>query len=102
MAEYKCQCTYDSGRTRSWTATWSIVDSGDEFTELKITGCGSSYHIILGHYSSGNFLCIPDSGLSCPLAHWTDVFWNMERISRILNRTDAVTIATGICEYWVL
>ena len=100
MAEYKCQCTYDSGRTRSWTAAWSIVDLNDGFTELKITGRGSAYHIILGGYSSGNFLCIPDIGLGCPLAHWSDIFWNTERISMFLNKTDAVTIATGIYEYW--
>ena len=100
MAEYKCQFTYDSGRTRSRTAAWSVVDSCDGFTELKISGRGSSYNIILGSYSSGNFLCIPDIDLGCPLAHWSDIFRNTERIATILNRTDAVTIAAGIYEYW--
>ena len=101
MGVFKCQCTSDSGRTQSWTAKWEIVNLTNEVTELRISGRGSSYNIVLGDYSSGNFLCIPDSNLGCALAHWSDTFWNTERISMILNKTDAVTIATGIYDYWL-
>lgn len=100
MSEYKCQCTYDSGKTRSWTAKWEIVNLTYEITELNISGRGSSYNIVLSDCSSGNFLCIPDSNLGCALAHWSDIFWNTERLTMILNKTDAVTIATGIYDYW--
>ena len=99
MSEYKCQYTYDSGNTKDWIGRWEIIDFTDEVTELRVSGRGSSYDIVLGNCNAGNFMCIPGSDKGCALGHWSDVFWNTERIARILNVTDTVTIATGLADF---
>lgn len=100
MSEYQCQCTYEDGETKTWTARWEIVNLTYECTELCISGRGSSFHVVLGDCISGKFMCIPGINKGCALSKWSDTFWNTERISTILNKTDAVTIAIGLNDFY--
>ena len=46
-----------------------------------------------------NFICIPGIDVGCPLAGLTDVFWNSERLSQIMNPVDAETVVKAIADY---
>ena len=68
-------------------------------SELAISGRGSMYTVILGEYSSGSYLCIPEQGIGCPLGSLSDTFWNFEQLSRLICRTDAATIVNALEDY---
>ena len=57
------------------------------------------FHVLLGECSDGNFICIPGIDVGCPLASLTDVFWNSERLSQIMNPVDAETVVKAIADY---
>ena len=72
------------------------VLSASEPYELNFSINGSSYHVLLGSHKFGNFICIPNWDVGCELAHFTDIFWNEERLARYLDSKDAKAIAHGI------
>ena len=96
---FTCSCEYPSGRLGRWTAFWQEVGSGKGISELLISGRGSMYTVLVGEYSSGHYLCIPEQGIGCPLARLSDTFWNFERLSSLICRTDAATIISALDDY---
>ena len=96
---FSCICEYSSGRAMRWKGSWLELNAGDEAKELLISGRGSLYTVILGKYTSGHFLCIPELGIGCPLSRLSDVFWNFERLCELICRTDAATIAYALEDY---
>lgn len=99
MQTFHCKHTYPSGRTAKWNGVWEVLATETDFHELLIKGRGSSFDVVLGYYSSGYYLCIPEINVGCALGYWSDVFWNTERLSSLISETDAVTIATAINHY---
>ena len=96
---FSCICAYSNGRSMRWDGSWMEINAGDEGSELLISGRGSLYTVILGKYTSGHFLCIPELGIGCPLSRLSDVLWNFERLSDLICRTDAATIAYALEDY---
>lgn len=96
---FPCTCEYPSGRSLCWHASWSETGATQDACELLISGRGSMYTVILGEYSSGSYLCIPDQGIGCPLGHLSDTFWNFEQLSRLICWTDAATIVHALEDY---
>ena len=72
------------------------VLSFSEPYELNFSINGSSYHVLLGSHRFGNFICIPNWGIGSELAHFSDVFWNEERLAKYLDPIDARAIVHGI------
>ena len=99
MKKYPCQYIGDDEYPSSWIGSWELIGAGTDYEEIKISGRGSCYHIVLGYYSRGNYLCIPDIDIGCALASLKDVFWNYERLSRIVGKTDAITISRGLNDF---
>lgn len=99
MQPFKCSHIYKSGRKMKWIGNWEVLSVEPDSHELLIKGRGSEFHAILGYYSYGNYLCIPSIDIGCALGYWSDVFWNTERLSHVMNATDAVTIATALDSY---
>jgi len=99
MQTFHCKHTYHNGDSSRWDGSWDILERETDFHELRIRGRGSSYDVVLGECSSGNYLCIPASNIGCSLGHWTDTFWNFERLSSLMNETDAKTIITALYYY---
>lgn len=93
---FKCSHTYPDGEKQEWTGKICPTRTGKEFTEAQISGRGSFFTVIAGKYANGNFICIPDLNVGCPAAEWKDIFWNRERLSGLMNETDAVTVAFGL------
>ncbi|MGL5437662.1 MAG: DUF6618 family protein [Lachnospiraceae bacterium] len=99
METFECTHTYPSGNKRCWTGMWKILSICTDFHELRIKGRGSSFDVVAGYCSTGNYLCIPSINVGCALTDWSDVFWNIERLSQVLTETDAVTIAIALNHY---
>ena len=95
MKKFECNYTFDDGEAAHWTGTVTPIRKTATQIEAKVEGRGSSYHIIIGRYSYGNYLCIPEADVGCRMADWNDVFWNREKLSSLINVTDAVTIVNG-------
>ena len=64
--------------------------------EAQITGKGSQMQVIIGKYTYGNYICVPDWGIGSPLASLGDRFWNREQLERHMSRTDAITISEAL------
>lgn len=96
MKTFTCRHTYEDGETKTWTGTVTPVRKTTGMTKARIEGRGSSFTVIVGDYAHGHFLCVPEINVGCPMSRWDDLFWNKERLSGLMNPTDAVTIVTGI------
>ena len=96
MKEFVCRHTYDDGEKAEWTGTVTPIRSTVDMRVAEIKGRGSSFTVIAGEYPYGDFLCIPEINVGCPLSRWDDLFWNQERLFSLMNETDAVTISYGV------
>ena len=45
----------------------------------------------------GNYICIPNHDVGSELSGFRDLFWNTERLSGLIKKVDAVTVAHGLC-----
>lgn len=96
---YHCTHRSDSGET-SWESEIRILDYILETFECRIQGRGSSYHVIVGRYMNGGFICIPALGICADLADYADTLWNTEKLEEYLPPIDAITLAGGIKTLW--
>lgn len=102
MYEFTCRYTYNSGKKSHWKVCWDILEECPENHELLILGRGSQYRVVLGSCTTGLYMCIPTINIGCALAHAADIQWNTAQISKVLNETDAASIATAIYYYgWI-
>ncbi len=94
---YKCRMEED-GRIVSWTASIDTIRvAAPGQYEAEINGRGTFFHVIAGRHKYGNFLCIPNHGIGCELADFSDLFWTTEQLSmHPIRKVDAVTVAIGI------
>jgi len=96
---YTCHNPFASTRSeQEWTGEVNQLKTSKERIEMTVNGRGSSFHVIIGQSSRGGYLCIPDWQVGCPLASFSDRFWNQERLEEQLGLVDAITIATAIKE----
>lgn len=96
MKEFTVKHTYSDGETATWTGTVEVLRKTSFTVEAEVKGRGSSFTVIAGKYSYGNYLCIPEINVGCPMSRWDDLFWNRERLSGLMNETDSATIAAGM------
>lgn len=94
--EYTCTITRGK-RKESWQGEIRLLNKNTGQYELEITGRGTYFHIIAGRHLYGNYICIPNHDVGSELSHYSDLFWNTERLSGSLKKVDAVTVATGLC-----
>ncbi|MBC3803389.1 hypothetical protein GH808_02915 [Acetobacterium fimetarium] len=91
-------CSDGQSDTASWQGQVRLITTVKPY-ELTVTARNSSFHIICGTYTYGNFLCIPDLGVSTPLAALNDSFWNLEQLTinnPDLSETDAISIICAL------
>ena len=68
----------DGSRRETWTGEITLLRGGP------------------GWYKYGNYLCIPNHDVGCELSDFSDILWNEQRISGLMRKVDAVTVATGL------
>ena len=91
-----------NGETKNWKVSWDILVEDHWRHELLVRARGSEYRVVLGTCTTGLYMCIPAIDVGCGLSHSADRLWNTEKISSVLNETDAVSIATVIYHYGLL
>ena len=92
------QCTFISGRRKErWQGEIRLISHSGIYYEVEITGRGTYFHVIAGRHHYGNFICIPNHDVGSELSEYQDLFWNTERLSGLLKKVDAVTVANGLC-----
>ena len=81
----------------SWIIEVDLLSFEDLLYELFVWGRGTKFHILIGRYLHGSFMCIPNLGIGCELADdLSDTFWNRESIGRHLNEVDTATLVCAI------
>lgn len=95
----KFKCVKSSGKRKiTWTGEINKIKGVKENCEMEVTARDYYFHVIFGAHSYGNYVCIPNWNVGCELADYSDIFWNTERLSKIISTADAITIATAIKE----
>lgn len=99
MKEFKCSYKDENDKTVRWKGNYEVMATETHAHELLISGRGSSFHVVLGYYTHGNYICLPLLDIGCSLAYWTDIFWNVEKLSQVMNKVDAITLASALNAY---
>ena len=94
---YKCAMKEEGGMV-SWTASIdTLKTTAPGQYEAEINGRGTYFHVIAGRHKYGGFLCIPNHGIGCELADFSDLRWTMGRLCMYpIRKADAITVAAGI------
>lgn len=64
--------------------------------EAIVNSRGTYFHVIVGRYRNGNFLCVPNHNFGCELSQFTDTLLNAEKLRRYLNPTDTESLVCAI------
>lgn len=70
-----------------------------EPTDYEVCARDSMFRIIMGSYSGGNYLCVPNWNIGVDIADPDDCFWNFGRLTSAypdLNRVDATSIINAV------
>lgn len=90
-------CTLKSnGKNIHWSSSISLFRHEADVYEAEISGRDSCFHVIVGIYVNGFYICIPSMGIGSELSVPEDVFWNYERLSGSLGSVDATTVSEGL------
>ena len=93
--EYQCILSRGN-RKEKWTGSIRLISHFGAVYEAEVTGRGTYFHLIAGKHLYGNYLCIPNHDVGSELSAYSDVFWNTERLSRLMRKVDAVTVACAL------
>lgn len=76
------------------------VNLAHEPYEVKLSARGSYFHLLIGSYAYGNYICIPNWNVGSELAGLKDFFWNCERLRNetSLKKVDACSVAYALAE----
>ena len=92
----KFECTMKTGRkTENWPGIIANLTKFGSHYEFRIES-RSGFIVIIGKTNNGNFACIPDYDVGCHLSALKDLFWNSERLSAVMNKVDAITVAQAL------
>lgn len=86
----------EGGREERWLGEVVVRSHSMWMAELLIYGKGSCINAVIGKYMSGQYICIPDMDMGCPLSRLSDVTGNRERLSEHMKETDAVSVAHAL------
>lgn len=95
--EIKCYDTHkDSTEEKEWIIRIDRLFKTKTGFEASITADNWQFHIIVGKFQFGNYLCIPNWKVGVELSSWKDTFWNLEQLASVLKRKNAISIVTAI------
>ena len=83
-------------KNESWNVTLETMNITTDTCEMIVSGYGSRFHLIVGSYAYGSFLCIPALGIGCELSSMTDAVWNRQSIGSHLSAYEAETIICAL------
>ena len=93
---FQCNPNKTCGK-KTWTGKIQLLVHTSFHYEAVITARDTSFHVIAGKYQNGNYLCVPNMNFGCELSHFSDTFWNAEKIRQHLdNPVDVESLVCGI------
>lgn len=95
--KYTCKF-YDEfeGTQEEWSCEITKFIKHGSYCEICIKARSTSIEIVVGTTEMFNFICIPDYSFGCYMSHFTDKFWNTDRLEMGIGIIDAITIAKGL------
>jgi len=92
--EFVCNSKTKS-RSESWKGQVVSLNDINGSYELRIES-RSSIHVIVGKTKHGGFACMPDFGAGCHIANFRDIFWNTEKLVKVLGKVDGITVGAAL------
>jgi len=106
MYSHKYKCTDDKNISQtSWYGDILTAHFARSMLEADVSSRGSYFQIIIGQYSKGNYLCVPNWSIGMELAGFNDLYWTLEKLTQkypSLNRVDAISITYAVAELALL
>ena len=95
---YPCYANHNNQGTK-WEGTLLPFKLTEPY-EVEIISRGSVFHLIIGSYKHGKYLCIPNWNVGTDLSRLSDRFWNLEKLleSKRLSKEDACSVIYGLSE----
>ena len=89
-------CQAKVGRKQEhWEGTVTKLKNHGSHYEIQISS-RSGFTFVVGKYHGGNFISVPTFSVGCDLVQYGDYFWNCERLSKLMSKVDAATIAASL------
>ena len=82
-------------RKETWDGSVTTLKNQGDHYEFLIQS-RSSIMVIFGKTSRGYFACMPDFNVGCHLVQLCDIFWNTEKLTKVLGKVDGITVATAL------
>ena len=96
---FECHYTDEQGNGMSWEGKWNVVDAHGGSIEMTVTARGFSYWLIVGEYTDGYYVCIPEWNAGSALGYLDDLHWNYGRLSRSMSPCDAMSVVAGLRDF---
>ena len=95
--EVKC---YDDKEKRNeykeWNAKIQRFSATNDGFEASIVADNWIFHVIVGKFQYGYYLCVPNWNIGVELASYKDTFWNLEQLVKVMKRKNAISIVTSV------
>jgi hypothetical protein len=82
-------------RNEKWVGKITNFNCHGTHYEMRIES-RSSILVLFGKTKLGAFACMPDFNAGCHLANPKDIFWNTEKLVRVLGKIDGITVACAL------
>ncbi|MCM1224226.1 MAG: hypothetical protein NC548_58220 [Lachnospiraceae bacterium] len=95
--EFVCTSLEEGGaREERWLGEVKVRSRGRDTAELVIYGRDRCINAVIGKYMGGQYICIPDIDMGCPMGRLSDLSGNKERLSAHMDKAAAVTAAHAL------
>jgi hypothetical protein len=84
-----------NGKSIKWTGRITEFKNYGSHYEIKIVS-RSSILVLFGKTTQGAFACMPDFEAGCHLVDLRDIFWNTERLVKVMGEVDGITVAYAL------
>lgn len=93
----KFDCIHKMNETQNkWIGKIKSFSDHSCFYEIKVDDNNSGMRIIFGNSESGNFICLPEYGVSCRSDSFSDAGQNYENLAPLIGEVDAVTVSQAL------
>ena len=92
--KFKC-INNKQDKEESWDGDIVYLENCTNWIQMNIQS-RSSLDVIIGCSKYGNYVCVPNFEVGCYLSSFDDLFYNTEKLSRLLGEIDGITVATAI------
>lgn len=86
------------------TGVIRILSDNDPL-EIEVDTNGWTFHVLVGEYSYGRYICIPNWNVGSEFSRLDDEFWNDERLCNYTNlhqdNVKAVVRAVAVVDDWI-